>query len=194
MAEQPPPDDEDADASGLADDTDAAPAATSAPDAGGDDPPGDAPADDQPAPGPADAADIAARLAELARTDPDALQAVHDAMAALGASCDPDNCPDAAKWAEVDDLAKALPRVEALERRLAAQDARIERLGATPLPPRTAASPHARAIGKADDVDPGGESREVSASEAEKAFAALTSDERAFLLMKASLRQPIPLG
>ena len=35
---------------------------------------------------------------------------------------------------------------------------------------------------------------ELGPAEAQKAFAALTPDERAFLLMKASLRQPIPLG
>ncbi len=124
----------------------------------------------------------------------------------LGAACDPDNCPDAD--AELDkssdaadlarladaalaDLAKALPRVEALERRLDAQSQVIERLAATPAPPRTAASPHA--IGKAEDADPAAETGDLSAAEAQKAFAVLTPDERAFLLMKASLRRPIPL-
>ncbi|HEX3919005.1 MAG TPA: HK97 family phage prohead protease [Caulobacteraceae bacterium] len=192
MAEQPAPDDDDEDPSGLTDDTQTA-ANDNWPEA---DDAGDAPDDasvDDPA-GSDDPGDIAARLAALAQSDPDALQSLHDALAALGARCDPDNCPDAAKASLADDLAKALPRVEALERRLAAQDARIERLAATPLPPRTAASPHARAVGKADDADPGGESHDLSAAEAQKAFAALTSDERAFLLMKASLRQPIPLG
>jgi hypothetical protein len=141
-----------------------------------------------------DATDIAARLAALAGSDPGALQAVHDALAALGAVCDPDNCPVAGKAAVAGDFAKALPRVEALERRLEAQDALIQRLAATPLPPRTAATPHARAIGKSDDADPGGEAAELSPTDIEKAFAALTPDERAFLLMKASLRQPIPIG
>ena len=124
-------------------------------------------------------------------------------------ACDPDNCPDAD--AELDkasatadlarladaalaDLAKALPRVEALERRLDAQADVIERLAATPAPPRTAASPHARAIGKAEDADPAAaDAGDLSAAEAQKAFAVLTPDERAFLLMKASLRRPIPL-
>lgn len=158
---------------------------------------------------------LIARLAELAAADPDALQAAHDALAALGAACDPDNCPDDGQpepgqasddAADPDDLArragsaalahlaKALPRVEALERRLEAQGALIERLAATPAAPRTAASPHARAIGKADDADPAaGDVGDLSAAEAQKAFAALTADERAFLLMKASLRRPIPL-
>jgi phage head maturation protease len=40
-------------------------------------------------------AELIARLAELAAADPDALQAAHDALAGLGAACDPDNCPDA---------------------------------------------------------------------------------------------------
>jgi hypothetical protein len=154
-------------------------------------------------------ADIAGRLATLAASDPEALQAAHDALAALGAICDPDNCAgDAAdKHLGVDDLAKldggslveallakALPRVEALERRIAEQDALIERIAASPQPPRTAASVHARAVGKADDADPGAETAsDVTPAEAQKAFAALSPDERAFLLMKASLRQPIPL-
>jgi len=138
-------------------------------------------------------ADIAARLAELAASDPDALQAAHDALAALGACCDPDNCPDAGKAAATHDLAKALPRVEALERRLEAQDALIQRLAATPAAPRTAASPHARAIGKSEDADPAAADPDLTPADVQKAFAALTPDERAFLLMKASLRQPIPL-
>jgi HK97 family phage prohead protease len=189
MAEQPPADGEDAGGAGLSDDT---PVATdgNTPDPADDADSADGEAADQPAGGD----DLATRLADLAQSDPGALQAAHDALVALGASCDPSNCSEAAKAGAADDLAKALPRLDALERRLAAQDARIERLAAAPLPPRTAASPHARAVGKVDDADPGGESHELSTSEAQKALAALTSDERAFLLMKASLRQPIPLG
>jgi HK97 family phage prohead protease len=146
-------------------------------------------------------AELIARLAELAAADPEALQAAHDALAALGAACDPANCSGeaddvldrAAEAGPLADLAKALPRVEALERRLAAQGALLERLAATPLPPRTAASPHAHAIGKVEDVDPGADTANLSAADARTAFAALTADERAFLLMKASLRRPIPL-
>jgi phage head maturation protease len=182
-----PPDDPDAD---QGDDDDAA---DDDPDASDDDAP------DQPG----DLATIAARLAELAGSDPDGLQAAHDALAALGATCNPDNCPDAEKLAAASDLAKlenlvdaalakALPRVEALEGRLEAQDALIERLAATPQPPRTAASGHA--IGKPDDADPmAAPEPQLSAAGAQKALAALTPDERAYLLMKASLRQPIPL-
>lgn len=180
-------------------------------DAASDDPDADEPTgddddtdeDDAHAPDPSnDLADIAARLAELAGADPDALQAAHDALAALGAACDPDNCPDAGKASATDDLAKldslieaavakALPSVEALERRLEAQGALIERLSATPLPPRTAASGHA--IGKSEDADPMA-AREPSDTNVQKALAVLTPDERAYLLMKASLRQPIPLA
>ncbi|HWF78365.1 MAG TPA: HK97 family phage prohead protease [Caulobacteraceae bacterium] len=162
-------------------------------------------------------ADLIARLAELAAADPDALQAAHDALAALGVACDPDNCPDNQSGdqsgdqaddqpaadpdddlsrlagAALADLAKALPRVEALERRLETHGALLERLAATPLPPRTAASPHAQAIGKAEDADPSAAASDLSAADAQAAFAALTPDERAFLLMKASLRRPIPL-
>ena len=142
-----------------------------------------------------DLSEIASRLADLASADPGALQALHDALAALGAVCDPDNCQGAAIKAALPlDLAKALPRLEALERRLADQHAMIERLAATPLPPRAAASGHAvRSLGKADDADPGSDGAGLTPAEAQKAFAALTPDERAFLLMKASLRAPIPL-
>ena len=154
-----------------------------------------------------DSGDVAAQLADLAGEDPDALQAAHDALTALGATCDPDNCPDAEKTMTANDLAKldgaalmdamlakALPRVEALERRLEAHGAMIERLAGSPAPPKTAASGYVRAVGKAEDADPESSDGDLSPDEAQKAFAALTADERAFLLMKAALRQPIPVG
>ena len=193
------------DGAGASDDPNDAPPddPDSDPNAGDDAADADDDADDDDAPDRSnDLADIAARLAELAGSDPEALQAAHDALAALGACCDADNCPDAAgKASAAHDLAKlgglveaavakALPRVEALERRLEAQNALIERLAATPQPPRTAASGHA--VGKSDDADPMA-AADPSAADAQKAFAALTPDERAYLLMKASLRQPIPL-
>jgi hypothetical protein len=172
----------------------------------------DSSADDDDAPNDADedddtGADIAARVADLAGQDPDALQAAHDALVALGATCDPDNCADADKTVTAGDLAKldggalveavlakALPRMEALERRLESQAAIIERLASLPLPPKTAASGHARPIGKAEDADPATGSHDLTADEAQKAFAALTPDERALILMKAALRQPISVG
>ena len=110
-------------------------------------------------------------------------------LAALGANCDPDNCP-MEKALIAGDIAKAQPRLEALERRLTVQDALIERLAAAPAPPRTAAN--GRAIGKSEDADPAA-APDPSSADIEQAFAALTPDERAFLLMKASLRQPISL-
>jgi phage head maturation protease len=197
--------------SGLEDDSDAP---DDSDDAYGDDASDAAAAEDDPDGDADDAltpAQLIARLAELAAADPHALQAAHDALAALGAACDPDNCqgdrtgapPHADRASDDDlsrlagaalaDLAKALPRVEALERRLEAQGVLIERLAAAPQPPRTAASPHAQAIGKAEDADPSAAGADVSAADAQAAFAALTPDERAFLLMKASLRRPIPL-
>jgi phage head maturation protease len=132
-----------------------------------------------------DAADAADRLAELARQDPATLQALHDTLAALGARCDPANCLAMEKASAASGLAETAPRFEALERRLAEQDALIRRLSAAPLPPRTAASAHA--IGKAEDASPADDP-------VQKALAVLTPDERAFLLMKASLRQPIALA
>jgi HK97 family phage prohead protease len=139
-----------------------------------------------------DGTDVAARLAEIASEDPTILQAAHDALVHLGALCDANNCPAMEKTWYDDERVKALPRVEALEHRLAAQDALIERLAATPAPPRTAAN--SRAIGKVEDADPSASAAsDLSSADLEKAFAALTPDERAFLLMKASLRQPIPI-
>ena len=140
----------------------------------------------------ADGTDAAARLAEIASEDPTILQAAHDALMRLGAQCDPSNCPEMQKrWFDDDDVDQAMPRMETLERRLAEQDALIQRLAATPTPPRTAAN--GRAIGKSEDADPAAGRSELSPDDLEKVFAALTPDERAFLLMKASLRQPIPL-
>ncbi len=199
-------DEDDADPDDDPDDDDEAPSDAMSPDDDDDDDAETGDDDDSP---PTDPSDAAASLAALA-ADPDALQALHDALVALGADCDPDNCPDAAEKAAVaDDLAKlerglvaaALAKAEYTahgrppERRLSAsQDALIQRLAATPLPPRTAASVHAQSVGKAEDVDPGaGAAVDLSPSEAQSAFAALTPDERAFLLMKASLRRPIPL-
>jgi len=169
--------------------------------AAGDDP-GDA--DDAGDGGP-DAGDVGASLAILAHADPHTLQAAHDALVALGAVCDSGNCDGMQKallgdFAGLDDaladvaLAKAGPRMAALERRIEAQGAVIEKLSAMPMPPRTAVSGHVRVIGKADDADPGGEGAALSSDEIRKAFDALNPDERAFLLMKASLRQPIPVG
>jgi HK97 family phage prohead protease len=169
----------------------------------------DAPPNDQPDDGPGEGAssrddtadpdddaeqtgaDAAARLAEIASEDPTILQAAHDMLTRLGALCDANNCPAMDKTWYGDDLGKALPRVEALERRVAVQDALIERLAATPAPPRTAAN--SRAIGKGDDADPAAEAADLAPTDLDKAFAALTPDERALLLMKASLRQPIPI-
>ncbi|HUO11401.1 MAG TPA: HK97 family phage prohead protease [Caulobacteraceae bacterium] len=153
-----------------------------------------------------DPSHVAMRLADIAAADPASLQTLHDVVAALGATCDASNCRDSAKASQGQRvgglesrtlleaaLARSAPRLDALERRLQAQDALIERIAATPLPPRTAASPYAHAIGKADDADPSQAPTQLSASDLEKAFDALTPDERAFLLMKATLRQPIPL-
>ncbi|HXQ46425.1 MAG TPA: HK97 family phage prohead protease [Caulobacteraceae bacterium] len=139
-----------------------------------------------------DGTDVATRLAEIASEDPTILQAAHDMLTQLGAQCDPDNCPMMHKALIANDADEALPRVEALERRLAVQDALIERIATAPSPPRTAAN--SRAIGKAEDADPAaGGSADLSSADLEKAFAALTPDERAFLLMKTSLRQPMAL-
>ena len=194
MAEQVDPSDDETDAADdTSDDADAAPDEADAgdqPDASDDaDPNGDddGEGDDDAEQG----TDAAARLAEIASEDPTILQAAHDALVHLGALCDPDHCPQMEKRWYADEPATVQPFIEALERRISLQDALIERLSAAPTPPRTAAN--SRAIGKSDDADSSDASPAPQAAYLEKAFAALTPDERAFLLMKASLRQPIAI-
>ena len=94
----------------------------------------------------------------------------------------------AAARAEIDRLAKAAAEAEPLRKRLADQAAEIARLQALPLPPRTAASRLAKAVGKTEDGE-GPLSPEAFAD----ALAALPAAERAHLIMKAALARPIGL-
>ena len=85
-------------------------------------------------------------------------------------------------------LAAAETELVDLRKRLAEQAAEIERLRSTPLPPRTAASRLAKAVGKTED----GEGPSTPEAFAE-ALAALPSAERAHLIMKAALSRPMAL-
>lgn len=79
-----------------------------------------------------------------------------------------------------------------LEDRLAKAEREVARLRAEPMPPKTAASTHARAIGKADDVAPTLD-READEAAFVKYVGGLSEDERTMLLMKAALRSPVPV-
>ena len=94
----------------------------------------------------------------------------------------------AAARAEIDRLAKAAAEAEPLRRRLADQAAEIERLRSAPLPPRTAASRLAKAVGKTEDGE-----GPLSPDAFADALAALPAAERAHLIMKAALARPIGL-
>ena len=89
---------------------------------------------------------------------------------------------------EIDRLAKLADEVETLNKRLAEQAAEIVRLKSAPLPPRTAASPLVKSIGKTEDAEP-----PLSPDAFADALAALPANERAHLIMKAALSRPIAL-
>ena len=154
--------------------------------------------------------------------DLDAIQAAHEQLVLLGARCDPANCdhaPEDAQTdpaldpaAEADDdlaeehakvladnrrladaLAKTAPRIEALAARLDEQARELARLKATPLPARTAGGAFAKAVGKGEDAA-GHVGARLSAEAVRRALDDMTPEERAFLLTKAALSQPIPLG
>ena len=86
-----------------------------------------------------------------------------------------------APFAEVEHLHK-------LQGELAAARAEIERLKRAPLPPRTAASGLAKAVGKTEDGE-----GPLSPDAFAEALAALPASERAHLIMKAALARPIAL-
>ncbi len=90
--------------------------------------------------------------------------------------------------AQLDHLAKAAAEVDGLHKRLADQAAEIERLRASPLPPRAAASRLAKAVGKSEDGEP-----PLSPEAFAEALEALPAGERAHLIMKAALSRPIAL-
>lgn len=150
--------------------------------------------------------------ARHSKADAANIQDAHDALAKLGAMCDPQNCPDdsADKRTGAGDLAKlATEAAETLAkqsdeiadlrknaaeepaRTAAAIDAALAKFRKEPLPPRTAASNHA-SVGKADDATPGA-TDQPSADDVQKALDALPADDRAMLLMKVALSNGRPI-
>ena len=134
--------------------------------------------------------------------DLDRIQAAHDQMVALGATC---GGAAETKVGADDDLAKALadnerltrlveaqgPRIEALGQTIETLQKRIEAVAATPAAPQAIAG-LARAVSKAEDVNPGG-GHTLSAEELKKYLDSLPKDERGQLQLRAALRQPIPV-
>jgi len=136
--------------------------------------------------------------------DADTLAQVEARIAAAWrAKIDPAGPPGAAKRADADDLrkfadltedltdalAKAAAETDRLTKLCRDQAAEIERLQRQPLPPRTAGSHLARAVGKEEDAN----GPAVAPDQIAKALDAMTPAERAHLLMKAALSRPIPL-
>lgn len=153
--------------------------------------------------------------ARNSKSDSSRIQASHDHMAKLGATCDSENCPETEKVAkaeivaERDRLAKALEdaapavveltkgfsdTVDGLKGMVADLEKRFAELDQTPLPPKTAGSN--AAVSKAADSSGHATTPEapvMSAEAYEKAMASLTPEERALVLVKASLQQPVSI-
>lgn len=136
--------------------------------------------------------------------DPQTLAEVEARIAAAWrARIDPAGPPAAAKHAAAEDLrkfadltedltdalAKAAAETDRLTKLCTDQAAEIARLKAQPLPPRTAGSHLARAVGKEEDAG----APTLPPDQIAKALDAMTPAERAHLLMKAALSRPIPL-
>jgi len=157
----------------------------------------------EPEPGPQPEEAPTAKVgARNSAADLDRIQAAHDQMVALGATC---GGAAETKVGADDDLAKALadnerltrlveaqgPRIEALGQTIETLQKRIEAVAATPAAPKAIAG-LARAVSKAEDVNPGG-GHTLSAEELKKYLDSLPEDERGQLQLRAALRQPIPV-
>lgn len=151
--------------------------------------------------------------ARHSKADATNIQTAHDALAKLGAMCDPDNCPadEAGKAAEPADLAKLSTEAAELltkqsadladlrtvvageaDRTATAIDAALTKFRKEPLPPKTAASTHARAIGKTDDASPGAEGPdEDEMTKLATWWAGMTPEQRAMEAMKSTFRAPV---
>jgi hypothetical protein len=139
------------------------------------------------------------------------IQAAHDHLVDLGAQCgmtgDPSEDEDAGDKAwRGDELLKTLaenarltgemqamgPRFDELRRTVDSLERRLEELAAQPMPPKTMAGA-VRAVSKADDANPAGQSG-VSAEDLRKYLDALPDEERGRLQLRAALRQPFAIG
>lgn len=158
----------------------------------------------------ADTALMAKVGARHSKSDLQNVQAGHDAMAKLGAMCDPSNCPadDAGKAALVAEnerltkvAAEAAPFVEELSKTVATQASaidcltkRLEGVEALAAPAKTAVG-ETRAVSKVEDANPSRATvPAMGADDVAKYLAELPEQDRALLLIKASHAQPISLG
>ena len=111
------------------------------------------------------------------------IQAAHDHLCALGADC-----------GGMDDKvlrAAPSPDVDALWSTIETLQKRLDDLAGTPAPPKALAGA-ARAIGKAEDANPGDPT--PSPEDLKKYLAALPAEDRGRLELMAALRRPIPIG
>jgi len=111
------------------------------------------------------------------------IQAAHDHLCALGADC-----------GGMDDKilrAAPSPDVDALWATIDLLQKRLDDLAGTPAPPKALAGA-ARAIGKAEDANPGDPT--PSPEDLKKYLAALPAEDRGRLELMAALRRPIPIG
>ena len=123
--------------------------------------------------------------ARNAQADLAHIQAAHDHLAALGASCG--DCEDvkAAAISREPELAHLRRSVETLQKRL-------NELAAEPAPPKALVGA-ARAVSKAEDASPG-DPTALSAGELKKYLDSLPEEERGRLQLMAALRQPIAIA
>ncbi len=149
--------------------------------------------------------DIFKAGARHSKADMDRIQKAHDVLKDLGAVCmaaddEADKVAKALneKEAEVSELRKVLDQVEPLTKAVSelgatitdlrktaeAQSEEIAKLKAQPMPPKTAASPHA--VGKAEDVTGLAEDEASLLDRISK----MTDEERGVMLAKAALRNP----
>jgi Caudovirus prohead serine protease len=112
------------------------------------------------------------------------IQAAHDHLCALGAEC----------AGSMDDKvlrAAPAPDVDALWSTIDTLRKRLDDLAGTPAPPKALAGA-ARAIGKAEDANPGDAA--PSPEDLKKYLETLPQEDRGRLELMAALRRPIPIG
>ena len=117
-------------------------------------------------------------------TDLNHIQAAHDHLCALGAECSGGMDDKVLRAAPSPDVDALWSTIETLQKRL-------DDLAGTPAPPKALAGA-ARAIGKAEDANPGDPT--PSPEDLKKYLAALPAEDRGRLELMAALRRPIPIG
>jgi len=121
------------------------------------------------------------------------IQAAHDHLCALGARCSGDGGGDMDDPDDDDDLdlvARATPDVDALWSTIDILQKRLDDLAGMPAPPKALAGA-TRAIGKAEDANPGDPA--PSPEDLRKYLDTLSPEDRGRLELMAALRRPIQL-